>query len=93
MLIPSWAVAAAILILNNGPMHYRWLTQRVVETQLSGLGAHGGTPSQTLRGNIDRHHSEIFERTGRGLYGIRDAVIARYIPQVQLALLMLGDRG
>lgn len=64
----GWAVAAAILVLEDAAMHYRTLGTRVWQTGISGLRRRGGrTIDQTL-GQEMRAHPDLFYGHGNGYY-------------------------
>ena len=71
----AWAVAAAVLILEEEAMHYTTIADRVIQSDLSGLSDDGGsTPSQTIGAAI-RSHSDIFQPdwgAGAGYYYVLD---------------------
>ena len=61
--ISAWAVAAALLLVdNNNPRHYESLAEDVVDTKLSGLGVRGSTPKLTLHRSMtqDKHTRHFF---------------------------------
>ena len=70
----TWAVAAAILVIENCSMKPNALKNRVENTRLTGLGSRGGrTTAKTLRTDIDTRHSDIFQAIGNGYYQVCDA--------------------
>jgi hypothetical protein len=91
--IPSWAVAAAILLRDGEAKSYKSLTSEVINTGLSDLGSRGETPWQTLRVDITKNHGDIFEGLGgrSGLYQVSDVrkALGRY--DVRRALAYLFD--
>jgi len=70
---PAWAVAAAILLIEDRELHYKELAQRVVTSGLSNLGIDGSDPSQTLGAEI-RRKKDIFSHKlyGNGTYKLND---------------------
>lgn len=91
--IPSWAIAAAILLRDGEAKYYKSLTAEVINTGLSDLGSRGETPWQTLRVDITKNHGDIFKSLGgrSGLYNISDVrkALGRY--DVRRALTYLFD--
>jgi len=67
-------VAAAIMAIEGGEWHYKVITQRVIDSGLSKLGANGQTAPQTL-GSIMRK-SDIFtcpsDRYNEGIYELKN---------------------
>jgi hypothetical protein len=91
---PSWGVAAAILVVDDCAKHYRRLSNEVIATSISDLGARGGKdPWQTLRSDMTKNHSDIFQGHGgrTGYYQIGDSAAALQRPDVQLAVSYLAD--
>jgi len=89
---PAWAIAAAILLIEDCAKHYLTLTSQVMNTGMSDLGASGGTPEKTLRADIANKHADIFEGHGgrSGYYQIGDkaAALASYTVQHSISRLI-----
>jgi hypothetical protein len=87
----AWAVAAAILILDDTSYSAKVLTQKVMESGLSGLGRLGGeTPVRTLVAQMSKAHhgQDLFEPDymRKGVYGIADVDAASKLPEVIAAI-------
>ena len=93
----AWSVAAAFLLRDGGPMDYKDLVDRVLNSKLSGLGVKGGaTPYASLRGirHEKRHHGlPVFRIVRRGVYGLWDPESAKTIPEVKAALAAIEGFG
>lgn len=84
---PSWAVAAAFLLMEGGKMHYQQLTRLVIGTGLTTLGRRGKTPSQTMKTKLIEM-SDVFEGGGgNGYYWLKDAEATSEAPAVRNVLL------
>jgi len=70
---PAWAVVAAILIIEDGELHYTDLAKRVVESRLSSLGDMGGQDTAQTLGSIMRKN-DFFTHSpyGQGFYKLSD---------------------
>lgn len=72
----SWKIAAAILIDKNIPIHYKKLTQLVLDTNLSRLGNKNTlTEHLTMHTYMTRDHKDFFIRKGNGYFVINPAMI------------------
>jgi hypothetical protein len=91
----AWAVAAALLIKSGRPLCYTDLTERVLNTRLSGLGYKGGkTPPKTLRtilGKQTIRGRTVFARVGRGIYTVSDPIGIQSVAPVRDAIQALDD--
>jgi len=84
---PSWAVAAAFLLIEGVRMHYQSLTRLVVGTGLTTLGVRGRTPSQTMKTKLIEM-SDIFDGgEGNGYYWLKDPDAVAQTPAVRGVLL------
>jgi hypothetical protein len=64
-------IAAAVLYIKGGSMHYDSVTSHVRDVGFSGLGRHGDTPSQTLKTVLLK--SPLFDGgDGSGFYSLKD---------------------
>lgn len=91
--IASWKVAAALMILERDEWHYTSLTNRIIESKLTGLGKSGETPWQTLRVDMMEQHPDLFcHGSGRGWYRLCDMASARKKIDVGAALRSLIEQ-
>jgi len=85
----GWAVAAAILWIEDEPKHYVKLTKLVMASGISGLGSKGGkSPSQTLRSEMGGL-PDMFELWGGGVYALRDKALASTTAKIRIAICNL----
>ena len=64
--LQPWAVAAAILLIDNDRQHYKELTKKVQATSLSSRG--GETPWETLRSRMGERKKMFYGGSGDGYY-------------------------
>jgi hypothetical protein len=88
--IPGWAVAGAILILENDLEYYTELTEKVLKTGCSTLCSRDGvTPWETLPKDM-RNRPELFcHGSEPGFYGIKDPETAVKHPEIRRAMYAL----
>ena len=88
--ISSWAVAAAILLIDGESFHYTTLSKAVIKTGLSKLGEKGESAPQTMKTILLTHKIDggenLFWKMGDGDYDLADREAAKRIPLVQEAL-------
>jgi len=91
--IPFRAVATAILYLETDhekPIHYEVLAQRVMDTDLSGLGSNGTNPGQTLNAELGKH-KEVFTKIPRGHWLLTSPEEAAKLTEVREAIAAIQE--
>ena len=87
--LPAWAVAAAVMIIEDASWPIEALTQKVLDTGISGLGSQGGkSPRNTLESRLGVDYKHLFERSSKGHFEISESKIANLLasPKVSYAL-------
>ncbi len=81
----------AVAFLRDGDMDVDEITPRIEDCGLTDLGRKGRTPAQTVKGILSRN-SDIFIRTGRGRYALRNQKAAMEIPQAKEVIARLKQQ-
>jgi hypothetical protein len=79
----AWAVAAAVLIKEDGPVAVKDLADRVSEIDASLLN--GDSPEESMKAGI-AEFSGIFDEADDGAMVLRDADMAQRLPMVKAAI-------
>lgn len=83
---PAWAVAAAVMIIEDASWPIDSLTEKVRDTGISGLGSQGGkTHRNTLEKVLGHDYPHLFNRSSRGHYEIPDSKIPVLLAQPEVA--------
>lgn len=75
MLYSSYLIAGAILFIEDAPVHYKILTQRVIDSGISNLGRKGArTPERTLNRVLNQDHPNFFTNNHDGTFSFCEEI-------------------
>ena len=75
MAYPSFIIAGVILFEEGKPLHYKDLTQKVINTGITKLGGVGAkTPENTLNRVLNQDHPDYFINNQDGTFSFCETI-------------------